>query len=158
MINRSFAFESTGPTSSSAAAKNTPTTWSSAKFDGKFAKNRQGSSNNLSGSTSVTAIGTSSANNGVMNNVICVVCKQNHFLDLCSVFLQKSVNDRVLIIKHNRLCLRCFKPNHSVTSRTRNIKCTMSRPTGSSLCALSSKRTVFLSTGWVEFCLTKGQK
>lgn len=42
------------------------------------------------------------------------------------MFLQKSKNERFLLVKNNKLCLRCLKPNHSVASCTRPIKCNMS--------------------------------
>ena len=123
--NRSFAFESTGLISPAPAPKINPVTPSSSKYDGKFGKMRSGFCNSVGSNNVNTADTSSSASNGVLSNVNCVICKQGHFLDLCPVFLQKSVNDRFSFIKINRLCLRCFKPNHGVSSCTRNIKCTI---------------------------------
>ncbi|XP_065219651.1 uncharacterized protein LOC135845113 [Planococcus citri] len=57
--------------------------------------------------------------------IVCVGCGEQHYLDMCKLFLNKSINDRFDFVKSNRLCLRCLKTGHNVAMCNRNIKCNM---------------------------------
>ena len=43
----------------------------------------------------------------------CIVCKDNHPLWRCRVFLDKTPTDRAKIVAENKLCFSCLKGNHS---------------------------------------------
>ncbi|XP_065211046.1 uncharacterized protein LOC135839099 [Planococcus citri] len=57
--------------------------------------------------------------------IVCVGCGEQHYLDMCKSFLNKSINDRFDFVKSNRLCLRCLKTGHNVAMCNRNIKCNL---------------------------------
>ncbi|KFD48526.1 hypothetical protein M513_10603 [Trichuris suis] len=55
----------------------------------------------------------------ILNTVIverspeeCPLCKNNHNLDECSMFLSASAQERAETLKQHERCFACFKPNH----------------------------------------------
>ncbi|CDW60414.1 hypothetical protein TTRE_0000879301 [Trichuris trichiura] len=44
---------------------------------------------------------------------LCIVCESDaHSITLCPVFSNKNITDRLKVVRHKRLCLRCPKPVH----------------------------------------------
>ena len=60
----------------------------------------------------------------------CMLCKESLYLDNCKQLLSKSMYDKTLYIKDNRLCSACLKPNHlaSVCKRLICNICKKSHP------------------------------
>ena len=55
----------------------------------------------------------------------CVLCKDKHFLDICTAFLSKSLSDRKQFLKEQSLYYGCLQKGH-VSKRCRHrIKCSM---------------------------------
>ncbi|CAG7832840.1 unnamed protein product, partial [Allacma fusca] len=167
LLNRSFSYETN--VASSNESKNKSSVPVTSTVPGKNA----GKSN----SSSKSSLAVSSPKGSSVNFPKCVVCSKYHFLDQCDVFIGKSALERFDIIKGNKLCIKCFKPNHSVSNCTRpNCKScdgkhhnllhrekttnekpdnsdtqgTSNEPPKSSLCALGSSKSVFLSTAIVK--------
>ncbi|CAH8428700.1 unnamed protein product [Schistosoma turkestanicum] len=44
--------------------------------------------------------------------LVCILCKDNHFLDQCPTLLSLEVDKRLDLIKEKRLCRLCLKANH----------------------------------------------
>ena len=53
----------------------------------------------------------------------CNVCKDNHPLWRCRVFLDKTPSDRAKIVAENKLCFSCLKGNHSFRQCPQPRKC-----------------------------------
>ena len=53
----------------------------------------------------------------------CNVCKDNHPLWRCRVFLDKTPTDRAKIVAENKLCFSCLKGNHSFRQCAQPRKC-----------------------------------
>ena len=53
----------------------------------------------------------------------CNVCKDNHPLWRCRVFLDKTPTDRAKIVAENKLCFSCLKGNHSFRQCPQPRKC-----------------------------------
>ena len=62
-------------------------------------------------SPNASSNGTGTKANRVQLN--CIVCKDNHPLWRCRVFLDKTPTDRAKIVAENKLCFSCLKGNHS---------------------------------------------
>nr|CAH7739404.1 unnamed protein product [Callosobruchus chinensis] len=45
-------------------------------------------------------------------NQVCLLCKKDHALSSCSVFVKLNINERIDRAKQLRLCLNCLKPGH----------------------------------------------
>ncbi|KFD64388.1 hypothetical protein M514_23412 [Trichuris suis] len=67
---------------------------------------------------------------GILNTVIverspeeCPLCKNNHNLDECSMFLSASAQERAETLKQHERCFACFKPNHQARTCKRRNAC-----------------------------------
>ena len=72
------------------------------------------------------ATSASSNGNGIKPNRVqlnCIVCKDNHPLWRCRVFLDKTPTDRAKIAAENKLCFSCLKGNHSFRQCPQPRKC-----------------------------------
>lgn len=56
-------------------------------------------------------------------NVICQLCKKNHFLRNCPKFLEKNINDRNHVVKITRTCYNCLSLEHSVKGCRSKFSC-----------------------------------
>ena len=68
----------------------------------------------------------SSTGNGTKLNRVqlnCIVCKENHPLWRCRVFLDKTPTDRAKIVAENNFCFSCLKRNHSFRQCPQPRKC-----------------------------------
>ena len=52
----------------------------------------------------------------------CIACGDEHYIGKCHRFEQKSLEDKVKLIKRFMLCFNCLKPNHSA-EQCRNRGC-----------------------------------
>lgn len=46
----------------------------------------------------------------------CPLCSEMHSLDQCQEFLRRSLNERLSVLKNNKRCFLCLRPNHMVKS------------------------------------------
>lgn len=53
----------------------------------------------------------------------CPICKTNHFIRDCKNFLEKSVNDRIHLVKISHLCYNCLSSNHGVKECKSKFNC-----------------------------------
>ncbi|XP_065213364.1 uncharacterized protein LOC135840665 [Planococcus citri] len=106
LINRSFSYET-----SSAASNSSDASKSSTKDSGPKGKSSSVPEKKLSAAAK-SSNGPSAPK--------CSVCDDNHYLNQCQVFKNKSVSDRFDFVKMNKLCLKCFNPYHNVFSCKRN--------------------------------------
>ena len=74
-----------------------------------------------SAASSASSNGTGTKPNRVQPN--CIVCKDNHPLWHCRVFLDKTPTDRGKIVAENKLCFSCLKGNHSFRQCPQPRKC-----------------------------------
>ena len=72
-------------------------------------------------SSSASSNGTGTKPSRVQPN--CIVCKDNHPLWRCRVFLDKTPTDRAKIVAENKLCFSCLKGNHSFRQCPQPRKC-----------------------------------
>ena len=72
-------------------------------------------------SSSASSNGNGTKPNRVQLN--CIVCKDNHPLWRCRVFLDKTPTDRAKIVAENKLCFSCLKGNHSLRQCPQPRKC-----------------------------------
>ncbi|XP_050500843.1 uncharacterized protein LOC126880821 [Diabrotica virgifera virgifera] len=58
------------------------------------------------------------------SSVCCALCKQSHYLNQCSLFLDKSPKERYQFCKESSSCFKCLnQANHSVKSCPTSFKC-----------------------------------
>ena len=53
----------------------------------------------------------------------CILCKNVHKLEKCHVFKSKSVRQRNILVRTNRLCLNCLKKGHFVINCNSKLRC-----------------------------------
>lgn len=63
-------------------------------------------------STSHVANKIKSSSHVAINKNSCAICKHDHSVQDCDVFLKMNVEQRIREAKTKRLCLNCFKTNH----------------------------------------------
>ena len=56
----------------------------------------------------------------------CFLCKEQHRLMKCEVFLEKSPEQRKHFVINNKLCLNCLSNNHFVKECQSKYRCTIS--------------------------------
>ena len=72
-------------------------------------------------SSSASSNGTGTKPSRVQPN--CIVCKDNHPLWRCRVFLDTTPTERAKIVAENKLCFSCLKGNHSFRQCPQPRKC-----------------------------------
>lgn len=53
----------------------------------------------------------------------CLLCKENHNLDMCKRFIEKSIEDKWKIVKENKVCFCCLKSYHRISNCRNKRKC-----------------------------------
>ena len=59
----------------------------------------------------------------------CLFCKEDHYLDDCKPFIEKSIDERVQFVKDNKICFGCLKPGHLSKDCKRKRKCAVCKLT-----------------------------
>jgi len=65
------------------------------------------------------------ANNKPVNNLVCLVCSQNHLIGNCPSFLKENIDKRFEIVSNLKLCLNCLKPGHIARKCISSKNCNM---------------------------------
>ncbi|XP_059223278.1 uncharacterized protein LOC131997037 [Stomoxys calcitrans] len=66
---------------------------------------------------------TQSHYNAQNNKPVCQLCKSNHSLRECPQFLERSINDRINIVKTSHLCYNCLSSDHGVRECKSRFSC-----------------------------------
>ncbi|XP_075150627.1 uncharacterized protein LOC142224725 [Haematobia irritans] len=56
-------------------------------------------------------------------NPSCQLCKATHFIRDCPKFIEKSINDRIHVVKVSHLCYNCLSSNHGVKDCKSKFTC-----------------------------------
>ncbi|XP_026686181.1 uncharacterized protein LOC103518638 isoform X2 [Diaphorina citri] len=59
----------------------------------------------------------------VKESMQCVLCKNNHVLEKCNLFLKLSPQERYRVVKANLLCVNCISNNHKATNCNLSSEC-----------------------------------
>ncbi|XP_075151048.1 uncharacterized protein LOC142225157 [Haematobia irritans] len=57
------------------------------------------------------------------NRQTCPLCKERHFIRDCPKFIEKTVNDRIHVVKISHLCYNCLSSNHGIKDCKSNYTC-----------------------------------
>ena len=41
---------------------------------------------------------------------LCIACNEDHPLDLCKIFMEKTLNQQTKILANKKLCYGCYQP------------------------------------------------
>ena len=66
---------------------------------------------------------STSGEQGSNNPVSYILCKESHNLDSCNILISKSLDDRKVFIRENKLCFGCLKPGHRVPFCKKKARC-----------------------------------
>ena len=94
-----------------------------------------------SAASSASSNGTGTKPNRVQLN--CFVCKDNHPLWRCRVFLDKTPTNRAKVVAENKLCFSCLKGNHFFRQCPQPRKCNKDGCNSSHNTLLHSAERVF---------------
>lgn len=56
-------------------------------------------------------------------NIKCILCKEQHFLNKCTSFKSLDVQKRYEFVRNHKLCLNCLKKSHLVSQCKSNFNC-----------------------------------
>ncbi|KAL0880978.1 hypothetical protein ABMA27_002135 [Loxostege sticticalis] len=70
----------------------------------------------------------------------CVLCKSNHALYACPNFISKSPQDRIKVVKQNKLCFNCLRSNHTYEKCVSTHTCKICNMRHNSLLHISSNK------------------
>lgn len=60
---------------------------------------------------------------GTAKKLICLLCKEDHRLGKCKIFTDKSLEDRMILIRDHGCCFRCLSKGHLSRDCTSRKKC-----------------------------------
>lgn len=96
---------------------------SSSSYDKKNFKETKGSKFNVFSTQTVTNNDKSTLSN-VKSRPTCMWCKNDkHQLPKCSGFMEKSLDERRMYVRDNKLCYGCVKPGHSAKECHHRLTC-----------------------------------
>ncbi|XP_075162890.1 uncharacterized protein LOC142235523 [Haematobia irritans] len=64
-----------------------------------------------------------SSRNQNSNKQTCPLCKEMHFIRDCPKFIEKTVNDRIHVVKISHLCYNCLSSTHGIKDCKSNYTC-----------------------------------
>ncbi|KAK6186774.1 hypothetical protein SNE40_006050 [Patella caerulea] len=60
---------------------------------------------------------------GIPNKIPCCLCSEAHYLYRCQLFKDKSVSERMQLIKDKGYCCNCLKPGHKLDDCFSDMRC-----------------------------------